>query len=406
MAQIDATSLNAALKEWYTPEAVRDTVYENNPFFGMLRKQKFGGKHYDFPMQFGHPQSRSADIATALASKKVDKYSEYNVTFVKDYCVISIDRSVMKQTEGDKAAFFEAQTRAIDSQLKSLVRSFCMALYRNKGGAIGVVGSVSTTTVTLSDVEEIANFEVDMEIVSSENDGSGTTDVLQAGSATITAVDRDAGTITSDANWTAQIAALDAGDFLFVDGDFGIKLSGLSGWCPSTAPSSGDSFFGVDRSVDVTRHSGCRVSAIGDPVSEAILKGATRLGREGAMPDTVLMSHASMRSLIIELGSKVQYTNIKGTGATVGFKGVEFQTSTGRVECYADHSCPSKKLYIINKKNCKIIHLSDDVPEIQDEDGSILRREVSSDGYEVRGSYYAQFVCEPPNENCVVTLAS
>ena len=66
---------------------------------------------------------------------------------------------------------------------------------------------------------------------------STTTGSLRSGSGTITAIDRDAGTIT----YTGTITSLTANDYLFTQGDApnggaNVKVSGLAAWIPSSAP--------------------------------------------------------------------------------------------------------------------------------------------------------------------------
>ncbi len=411
MAQYDKDTLAEALKEYYDSQTVHDTVYEDNPWFGMISKEQTGGKHYDFPVQYEVPASRSHDVSKALANKKVSKYVEFNVQTVDDYAAISIGRKIMKQTSKDEYAFFEAQTREIDKMLKSLVRSLSQGLFRNKGASRGKIGAIANgdatnDRITLDDIEEIANFGIGDVITLSANDGSDAAHTLRSSGATIEVlrVDRDNGYLFVDGDVTVVISGAAADDFIFKDGDFGVGISGFDGWCPTSAPSAGESFHGADRSDDVTRLAGVRVSAVGDPVSEAILIGCSRLGREGARPDTVFMGHAKLRDLIIELGNKVEYNVTRPVDATVGFTGVKVITDNGSVTCYADHNCPNKRLYITRKDTWKLIYVGDDVPEIHDEDGSMLCREQSSDGYEVRASYYANAIHLEPNQTAVVTL--
>ncbi len=196
-----------------------------------------------------------------------------------------------------------------------------------------------------------------------------------------------------------------ATEFRFADGDFQLAIAGIQSWCPGTAPGSTDSFYGANRFPDPTRLAGVRVSAVGDPISEAIKKAAARLGREGASPDTVLMSHAKMRDLLIELDGKVEYNVMKAEDATVGFKGVQFVSPNGTLTALADHNCPNKRLFVTRLDAWRLLYCGNDVPELQDDDGSLLFREATSDGYEVRSSYYANLApTQGTNETANVLL--
>jgi len=410
VATVDSTSFDAALKEYYTDEHVRDTVYDENPLFSMLPKMtSLTGDVYVQPVQYGLPMSRSADIAKALANKKTNLYKKFQITTADDYAAISIARKVMKQSSGNRGAFFEARTREIDGMLKSLVRSISNALYRNGGGSIGRVSTgtaPSGTTLTLNDAEDVSGFEVGQVLVASANDGSVSTDTLRVGSVEITAVDRDAGTLTGSVAWTTGISGLTTSDYLFVDGDFGVKLVGLGGWLglrndAATAPGS-TAFFGVDRSSDVTRLAGIRVSAAGDPIAEALRKGCSRLGREGKSPDCAFISHQKYRDLVIELGNKVEYTTTNVT-ANVGFTGVKIVGARRPVTVYPDHNCPDKFAYLIDKGTWKIISHGP-IPDLHDDDGVRMLRDATADSFEVRASYYANTACADPSSNGLITL--
>jgi len=243
-----------------------------------------------------------------------------------------------------------------------------------------------------------------MELVASDNDGSVSTHTLlnSGASATITGIDRDAGTLITDTNWTAQIASLGASDYLFAKGDFQNSMSGLASWLPTTAPTAGDSFFGVDRSTDKSRLAGVRLSCAGDPVHEALQKGAARLGREGAAPDCAFLSYQKMRDLQIELGNKTEFTTTNVT-ANVGFTGVKIIGPRKPITVYADQNCPDAQCYLLTKDTWKFISLGP-VPDLHDEDGVRMLRESSSDGFEVRASYYGNLACSAPGYNAVLTL--
>lgn len=409
MAQFDHDTLSAALKEYYSGQEVPNLVYPNNPFYGMIKKQRIGGKYYDFPVEYELPASRSADITKALANKSASSLAEFNVPVVKDYIAISIDRETMSATEKNEMAFFSARTRAIDSALKQLVRSLSMGMYRNKGGAVGKIAAagITTNTITLDDIEEIANFGKGDRIVLSANDGSSTAHTLLAGSVlVVTNVNRDTGVLTFDVNVTAAFAAAAAGNFLFKDGDFKVKIAGLDSWCPATAPTAGDSFYGADRSPDPSRLAGTRYNGIGLSMSEAFLSGCARLGREGVTPTHILTNPVNVKNLTVELGNNAVYDMSKVDDADVGFKSIVFQTGMGNVNVHADHNCPAKKSYITRLDAWLMVHSSKAVPEIQDEDGGVLFREAGSDGYEVRASYYANMAALNPQETCVVTHSS
>ncbi len=406
MAQVDFTSFDAALKEYYTDEQVKDQTYKDHPLYAMLPKlESLTGDPYVQPVQYGKGfGSRSADITKVLANKDRNRYIKFLVDTVEDYAAISIGRKVMKATVSDRGAFFEARAREIDSMLDTLTTSIAHASYGNGGGALGRVGSGQTgVTVTLLEPEDIVNFHVGQRLVTSDDDGSSSAHTLHSGGPiTVTAVDRDAGTVTAAVAWTTTIPGVGANDYIFADGDFQSKLTGLGGWIPTTAPTGGDSFFGVDRSVDASRLAGSRVSGAAVSIREALRMGAARLGREGVSPGHATMSHQKYRDLLIELDNKVEY-NTTNVTANVGFTGVQIVGSKRPITVYADHNCPDARSYMLTMGTWKLISYGP-VPDLHDDDGVRMLRESTSDGYEVRASYYANLVCSDPRANAVITL--
>src|SRR5690606_37988352 len=114
---------------------------------------------------------------------------------------------------------------------------------------------ISTNTITLTEADDVRNFKIGMTLIASANaDGS----TPRTGSAVVTAVDEDTGTVTVDS--AAGITSFANSDYLFRKGDPGTCVDGLEVMFPLTAPTTGDSFRGVDRSVDVRRLAGCRVN--------------------------------------------------------------------------------------------------------------------------------------------------
>ncbi len=407
MAMIDSTSFDAALKEFYSDEYVRNLVYEDNPLFAMLSKfEGWTGDNYVQPVQYGISSgSRSASITTALANKDTNKYVKFTVTSNDDYNAISIGRKVMKQSGNNRGAFFEARTREIDGMLQALVNSIAHALYRDGSGRIGQISTAapSTTTFTLAEIQDVVAFERGMKIAFSDNDGSDAAHVLMDGGATgiISAVNRNTGVITSSSNWSTQVPSIGANDYIFADGDFRNKVLGLGAWNPSSDPGSTDSFQGVNRSVD-TRLSGSRVTGTSMTIMEALRAGASAVGREGGSVDCAMLSHQKFNDLVTELDNKVQYVET-GTDVSVGFTGIKIVGNKKPITVYADHNCPDGRAHMILKDAFKLISYGP-IPDLHDEDGVRMLRENAADGFEVRASYYAQLVSSSPRDAANITL--
>lgn len=399
---LDLTTFEAALKQHYTDERVENMVYRDNPFLAMLSKyEQFGGDNHKMPIKYGIPQGRSATFSTAQSNKTNSQYKAFLLTRNKDYSLASIDNETIEASKGNSNAFFEAATSEIDGAIESCTRSLAISLYGTGSGSIGQVNAGATgTSLQLKEIEEVTNFEVGMEIVFSASNGGGT---VKSGSVTIVGVDRDSGALTVDA-----LTAIDGGtgpatdDFIFVEGDYDLKIKGLRAWIPDTAPTSGDSFFGVDRSSDVTRLAGVRYDGSALPIEEALINAASRVAREGGKPDYCFMSYSKFADLEKALGSKVQYYEHKV--GEIGFRGMLIHGPRGPINVVPDQNCPEDRAFMLSMSHWKLYSLGK-CPKILDSDGLKMLRESSADAVEVRVGYYAQLGCRAPGFNANIKLA-
>ena len=416
---LDLTSFDAALKQHYTDDAVLDMVYKDNPFLALIPKMEgFGGRNLPIPLIFGNPQGRSATFARAQARGAVtnSRLEDFVLTRVKDYSIATIDNETLEASKGSANAFLEAATVEIDGAINSLTRSLAIAQYRAGYGEIGQIlagSSVTGTTISLSNPDDVVNFEVGMELeVAATLTGASRAFGSSGNGLIITAVDRSAtsaqltfGFNVNDS--TNGIPAIAAGDFLFVRGDHSgatlTKLAGLEAWIPSSAPTS-SLFFGVDRSVDATRLGGQRLNGVGLPIEEALIDGAARVAREGGKLDHYFMSYKKFAELEKALGSKVQYVNLEATAA-VAFRGIVINGPRGPIKVVPDQNCPSDRVFGLQLDTWKHYSLGKAVRVI-DTDGLQMLRQATADGVECRYGYYAQMGCRGPGYNINIQVTA
>lgn len=405
---LDMTSFDAALKQHYTDEAVENMVYKDNPFLALVAKMEdFGGRNLPIPLIYGNPQNRSATFATAIAGTTTSKLDDFLLTRVKDYSIATIDNETLEASKGNANAFLEAATVEIDGVINSLTRSLATKLYRSGWGELGQIdATVTGTTLTLANANDIVNFEVGMQLVFAASLDS---DALRASGAsvTVTAVNRSAGSMTVSAN-LSTITGLTASDYIFIKGDrqdsatpSRLAVAGLGAWVPSSAPGS-SSFFGVDRTVDVTRLGGLRLDATSTPIEEALIEGASLVAREGGKLDHFFMSYATFSSLEKALGTKVQYVDVK-MNAEVGFRGIMVNGPRGPIKVIPDQNCPSNRVFGVQLSTWKLYSLGKAVRVI-DTDGLQMIRQASADGVEVRYGFYGNLGCRAPGFNINISV--
>lgn len=396
---LDLTTFDAALKQHYTDDMIFDMVYKDNPLMAMLSKmEQFGGRNLPIPLIYANPQGRSATFTNAQTRGAVtsSKLEDFVLTRVRDYSIATIDNETLEASKGNANAFLEAATVEIDGAINSLTRSLAVAIYGDGTGIIGERASLSTNTVTLARLSDVTNFEVDMELGAVASDKT----TLRTGNTTITSVDRDLGTITLTS--AAAITGFVDGDFLFVNGDFNSKLSGLEAWIPETAPTS-TPFFGVDRTSDITRLAGRRHDGSAQPIEEALIDGASKVAREGGKIDHYMISYEKYAELEKALGSKVQYIDLTMT-AQVAFRGIIVNGPRGPIRVIPDQNCPEDVAWGLDLKTFKLYSLGKAVRVI-DTDGLSMLRQANADGVEVRYGFYGNLGCRAPGYNIRVKLA-
>ncbi len=400
---LDMTTFDAALKQHYTDQRIAMMTYKDNPLYAMLSKvENFGGRNLPIPIIYGIPQGRSAGFSTAQTNVDESQITDFVLTRVSDHGVAVIANEVIEASKNANDAFMQATTTEIDGILMALKRSMAISLYRNGGGAIGRLKSDSgvTTVITLAETEDVTNFEIGMVLNLSTADG--TSGAIKTGTTKITKINRDTGLITVATNMSTFSAVGAVNDYIFAEGDFGNKLTGLTGWVPASAPGA-TSFFGVDRSVDTTRLGGVRHDGSTQPIEEALIDGARKIVNEGGSPDKCFMNYTWWANLVKALGSKVQYVDLKVDGL-VGFRGVQINGPKGPIDVVADVNCPNNVAFLLQMDTWKWYGLGK-APRIFDDDGNKVLRQAAADGIEVRSLYRGQLGCNAPGWNGRVALA-
>ena len=400
---VTTATIAYALKRLYPQSRIDNLVYEDNPLLAMIAKEGgFGGSDTALAVRYADTMGRSATFANAQAGAIASnqKGVQFLVTRVKDYQIYQLEMEAILAADNDKAAFVKVLDTEVSSALNNFGRSRAISLYGDGVGSLGTV-TVAALVLTLANPNDITNFEVGQILVAST--GATKTDILRGAptGATVTAVDRDAGTVTIGANPDA----IATGDHLFIAGDRQtaaitlqsqhLRLSGLESWNPATAPTS-TTFFNVNRAVDPTRLGGLRQDISTMNPEEGLVTAMHRLAREGGRPTHFFCNNIDAKNIQVAYGSKVEteYTRI----GEIGFTGIRITGPKGDVMLYADQNAPSAVGRLLQLNTWKLRFMRE-LAYIQDMDGNSLSRLASSDAYEGRISFYGQLTCTSPGRN-------
>lgn len=403
MAASTTTTIANILKEQWDPNTLREVFYDNCPLFALVKKKdNLTGEGISKVLRYASHAGGSATFSRAQANKNPNRYAKFQLTRAKDYVLGSIESEAIRASKGKESSLVDAVEAEMAGMTSHHRVSVCGSLYRNGGGAIGVIDSsgAAATTITLATPDDVIFFEVGMQIDGATTDGTSGAVITGGAASVIAAIDRETGALTNDAsaNWSAGtgINGIAAGNYLFRGGDFGAKVKGLDAWLPSSAPGS-TTFFGVNRSLDTTRLGGIRVSAQNN-IQETLLKGMALAFREGGKVDHIFLNPEDHRLLVLALDNKVQYVDVKTDSPNVGFKGIQITGASGSAKVIADPFCPRSVAYGLQLDTWTYHHMGE-IGSLLDEDGNMYLREGSADAIEIRMVTFSQLGTDAPGYN-------
>lgn len=429
IAPVYANSSNqiAALKELYTDDKdyMKNIVYAKNPLLAMIPKNEspdgFAGKYIPVPLEYGNPQGRAHVFANAQNQQTASSVISYFVFSVQDYQLVTITNLLMEQTKSNAGAFVDEASRTMDNGFRNISNNMAFEVFYGGTASRGVIGSavlaLGVVTITLSNAQNVVQFEVGMTLQNSVADGGaallalGVIDAIQ-----LTSVNRGTGVIVGTVVQGDGSTFL-ATHFLQVLGDIGsagastiaglLGLSGLAAWVPASDPLTTDNFWGVNRSADPTRLAGLRYNAAAQTISEGITNALAFGNREGAAFDLIVIDFVSYSTLINELGAKVQYVQLEHDEVEVAFEAIHFHSAYGKIPVLADRSAQAQTAWCMTMDTWKLRTLGK-APHIltYGMEGLEGLRVGNADALEIRIAYYGNVINSAPGYNMQVALSA
>lgn len=418
------TTIDALLKFYYDDGALVNETYFDNPLWAMMTKRQavanVTGRSFIHPIVYATSQGRRVNFAQAQSAGQAtgELSVDFTVPRFNNYQDASVATETVLSTRDDRGAFTRAVTLITDDCLRNLGLDQAIAMYGDGSGVRGNINSttnVASSSLTLAVADNALYFEVGMELDLST---SATAPVKAYGTAGhglyVIAVDRINGILTigttlnpataspsniNDA--TNGIPTAADGDFIFVRGDQGAKMTGIQAWIPYGGPSA-TSFLGVNRTIDPVRLAGNWLDGSQLSVEDAMIQGATNVKKQSSMGIThFFMGYSKFAQLLKSQSAKVMIE--EQVNPDVSFEGVELMTSTGKVAVIPDRNCPPDRMFGLNLGAWDYIHLGDPI-QIFNYDGNTWLRQPSDDGMEIRFFSLGNLVCRQPAANIVIKV--
>lgn len=421
---VSQSSVPGILKELYDQQKVGWLTYKDNPGLAMIKKEtKFPGKYFPNPVVYALSQGASATFANAYNNQTSPQVAEFLLTRVADFSLATIDGQLLASAQTDPGAFIDGAELMIDAAFQTAVNRNAQALFRNGGGTIGQLAafsnSTTTWTITLSNPDDAVQFEIGQTLVAVQNvDGSGT---VSTDYADVTAVNRNTGVLTATGSTSSPSAAwTGAAYYLAVQGDTQsssnqnfqpagstytnslLRMAGFAAWLPLAGPPSPDTFFGVNRNLDVQRLAGVTFNGTALSLEEALLQGTGRIALNGGRVDTGMCSYSTYTALITSLGSKIQY--VDDMIGDIGFRGVQVNGANTVLSVFPDRSCPDGVIYAV-EMDTFVLRSQGEAPHILKYMDEIeILRIPGVDASELRVGQYGQIYCTLPGHNGAISV--
>ncbi len=404
---LNMTAANAVLKELYTDQVLQNEVYKNNPWMAMIPKNTdFGGKYKPIPIIIGTSQGNSNTFANAQANQSAANLQSFFLTSTSDYAIAQIDNRTMLSAKTDKMAFIQTAKVLVDAAIRAATNRAAFGLFGDGTGTIGQIGVIASGVITLTQAQSVTQFEVNQVLDAGTSAGGtqwtakGYVIAVNRSTGTVTVSTTLGGTAATPTSWTNT-------NYLTTDGDLNAKMSGLQAWLPTTAPTSSDSYYGVNRSTDVTRLSGVQYdgSTTGETIEETIISASSFIAREGGTPDILVTNFGTYAALEKSLGSKVQYvTAAMQDNPQISFKGIKVAGANTMIDVFPDRSCPALKGFLLQKNTWALEGLGDVPMILKYGDGLDMLRVYNADSSELRVGSYGNVSCNAPGYNGQLTF--
>jgi hypothetical protein len=371
-------------KRKYSDQQVGDVAERAHPVMKMMRK--VGGMsgpaagHF-YMIRYGNPQAVSGGFTSAQDNISSSSGKQLQATRRKKYGIIRLDGEALCAAEDNRGAFLDLVSQETDGIIEEVADSLAREMYGDGNGQLGRRASASTNVITVG-AGQARNFKVGMTVVADDTAAGSS---LRSGSTTVAEVDEDSETVTLTS--AAAITAFADNDYLFRIGDPGTVIDGFESHIPLTAPTSGESFRGIDRADHVRLLAGSRIddtsTSIEENAGSVCVKIAQSSKAGGKGTKILALNPTNWWKVSRRLNAKISYDG-GGNKATFGFEGFDIATAEGVVRAISDPDCPENRGRIICLAEWYWKHLKPWIHVIRDDKGQPSLRVYNDDAVETR----------------------
>lgn len=395
MSTLSFAGMSNLLKRTYqNPEKV---FFRDRPFLGMMgKKTNFMGSDVRIPIIFGQGGGNSSTFTNAQSDTTAHVDDAFVVTHVSAYALAQIDGAAIDMSK-DKMAQMEPVMLSVDAKFQGLSDKLASQVYRLPNGHVGRENNAwltTETTLILDDLSDVNRWQVGQVIRSSATIGGA----YRTGSVTVAKVNSVTGQITMTGAINAGIAAFAREDYLTIDGDLNLGLSGQASWNPAIP----GTFLGVDQTVG-TEVSGARVAY--DTSIEKTINNmmGTSAGLSSSF-DHIYMHPSIYADFSTVLAAKNTYerAQFKAVGsdgknvAGIGYQGFQAHFAGFNCNIVVDPFCPVGFMHGVRLEDAEL-KTNGKAPRFLDYGrGEQFVTLYNADGIEVRQGYRGNYTYKRP----------
>jgi hypothetical protein len=389
------------------PRGVEELFMEEFPSYGLFEKKLdyLSESKRELNWQVDSGGGDATTVAEAEANEGPSNHYRPQITRVREYATATVEREDILATRNDKDRIIEVWDLAIKNCLRKIKRSWGIHLFRDGSGIRAYLNGAQTgTTVALASAIDAMLFEAGDWIQST----TLATPRVLASANKVKVIGRSigAGTLTLSGALTTPTS----GGGLVRSGDLYNVVSGIAAWIPKTAPTAGDSFFGVDRSTLGEAAYGHRPTSNSSNLLNIGIDAASYLYQvAGSSPDIWLMNSMDAAAVQKDLTTFERITipaqGLDKKKAEIGYDAIRIHGPNGKVDIVVDPLCPRGSSWLLVREECQWWTLGPMIDQITmgmgNENGFI---KAGVDGLGLRMGGFGNFVITRPWNAAYVAL--
>lgn len=397
-------TLNSYFKETYADnvmDLIPDGVILLNKIDFVPAKQQPGNLYHQ-PVALGHEHGftygGSGGSAFALRNAVTSSHEDAQIRGHEMVLRSYISNGAISRSGNDKASFIQASKLIVENMLKSFARRLeVQIMYGQADGGIGVIDSISGSTVTISDQEWAAGIwsgseKMPVEIRSSAG--------ALRGEATVQKSSLSNKTVTLDALPAGTVAT----DVLYYAGAYSKEFAGIH----KIITNSG-SLFNIDASqYSLWQGNVVDVGTSGSPAVLAFdkVEEAAAVSMEKGLFDedvVVVCNPKSWKNLLTEQTSKRQYDDSYGTEKMEnGTREITFYSQQGMMRIVSSIYCKEGFAYVLPLDDYQRIGSADVSLEQPGMEGQFLKALENAAGVEMRAYTDQALFCASPGKSTLL----